>query len=74
MNKSHDDQPHNIDDGKPSTVFEDTATPAERSGKHTKSMHDGVPVWCDCCSCEAEPYWVAIGKELEAEISSHWPA
>jgi hypothetical protein len=22
------------------------------------SMHDGVEVWCDCCSCEAEPYWV----------------
>ena len=21
------------------------------------SMHDGVEVWCDCCSCEAEPYW-----------------
>ena len=21
-------------------------------------MHDGVEVWCDCCSCEAEPYWV----------------
>ena len=24
----------------------------------SKSMHDGVEVWCDCCSCEAEPYWV----------------
>jgi hypothetical protein len=22
------------------------------------SMHDGVEVWCDCCSCEAEPYWL----------------
>ena len=24
----------------------------------SKSMHDGVEVWCDCCSCEAEPYWI----------------
>jgi hypothetical protein len=24
----------------------------------SKSMHDGVEVWCDCCSCEAEPYWL----------------
>jgi hypothetical protein len=22
------------------------------------SMHEDVPVWYDCCSCEAEPYWV----------------
>jgi hypothetical protein len=21
-------------------------------------MHEDVPVWYDCCSCEAEPYWV----------------
>ena len=27
------------------------------------SMHADVPVWCDCCSCEAEPYWLeAFGK------------
>ncbi len=29
------------------------------------SMHDDVPVWCDCCSCEAEPYWLeAMENEL----------
>lgn len=22
------------------------------------SMHEGVPIWYDCCSCEAEPYWL----------------
>lgn len=21
-------------------------------------MHTNVPVWYDCCSCEAEPYWL----------------
>jgi hypothetical protein len=32
----------------------------------SKSMHDGVEVWCDCCSCEAEPYWVeAMQEETE---------
>ena len=27
------------------------------SGQHL-SMHAGVEVWEDCCSCEAEPYWL----------------
>jgi hypothetical protein len=26
-------------------------------------MHDDVPVWYDCCSCEAEPYWQALEGE-----------
>jgi hypothetical protein len=26
--------------------------------RRSKSMHDGVAVWHDCCSCEAEPYWL----------------
>ncbi len=27
------------------------------------SMHDDIPVWYDCCSCEAEPYWLeAMGQ------------
>nr|WP_156000733.1 hypothetical protein [Thioalkalivibrio sp. ALJT] len=33
------------------------------------SMHANVTVWCDCCSCEAEPYWAeqaaALGIELD---------
>lgn len=35
--------------------------------KKSLSMHDDVPVWCDCCSCEAEPYWI----EMMAEPSSN---
>ena len=31
----------------------------------TKSMHQGVEIWCDCCSCEAEPYWVEAMRELD---------
>ena len=36
----------------------------------SKSMHDGVEVWCDCCSCEAEPYWVEAMEGYD-ELSSH---
>ena len=27
------------------------------------SMHNGVDVSCDCCSCEAEPYWLEAMAE-----------
>ena len=27
------------------------------------SMHAGVDASCDCCSCEAEPYWVEAMAE-----------
>ena len=33
----------------------------------SKSMHDGVEVWCDCCSCEAEPYWIEAMQESDEE-------
>ena len=33
----------------------------------SKSMHDGVEVWCDCCSCEAEPYWIEAMREQAGE-------
>lgn len=33
----------------------DTASQAAGS---RLSMHEHVEVWDDCCSCEAEPYWV----------------
>lgn len=28
--------------------------------KKSLSMHEDVPIWCDCCSCEAEPYWIEM--------------
>ena len=31
---------------------------SESTHKTGLSMHEDVPVWYDCCSCEAEPYWV----------------
>jgi hypothetical protein len=38
---------------------------AAASSGMSKSMHDGVEVWCDCCSCEAEPYWVEAMQQDE---------
>lgn len=36
-----------------------SATPGTAPGRGSGiSMHEGVEVWCDCCSCEAEPYWI----------------
>lgn len=43
-------------------------TPAEVKGGMRLSMHHGIAVWCDCCSCEAEPYWVAVADELGIEF------
>lgn len=32
--------------------------PAEGGANKSLSMHADIPVWYDCCSCEAEPYWL----------------
>ena len=36
------------------------------------SMHDGVAVWCDCCSCEAEPYWAELAEEMGIDLGSDY--
>lgn len=33
--------------------------------KRPLSMHEDVPIWCDCCSCEAEPRWQELADQLE---------
>ena len=39
--------------------------PGQNITTMSKSMHDGVEIWCDCCSCEAEPYWVEAMRDYE---------
>jgi hypothetical protein len=34
------------------------------------SMHEGVAVWCDCCSCHAEPYWLEVAEALGVDLGS----
>lgn len=33
------------------------------------SMHEGIAPWCDCCVCEAEPYWAEVAEELGIDLS-----
>lgn len=47
-------------------------SPAEPKRSRSISMHDGIAVWCDCCSCEAEPYWVEIAKEMGMDLGSDY--
>jgi hypothetical protein len=28
------------------------------------SLHEDITVWCDCCSCEAEPYWIEAAEAM----------
>lgn len=35
-------------------------------------MHDGIAVWCDCCSCEAEPRLVAVAEELGIDLGDDY--
>jgi len=57
-----------------SQVKQVTSTPGEALSKggqrKSKSMHDGVPVWYDCCSCEAEPYWLEWFDQADPENNS----
>jgi len=34
-------------------------------------MHEGIALWCDCCSCEAEPRWVEVAAELGIDLSDY---
>ena len=56
------------------THTDTAATPATASrqpGAMSKSMHDGIAVWCDCCSCEMEPYWAEVAAAMGIEFSDY---
>jgi len=40
--------------------------------KRSRSMHDGIAVWCDCCSCAAEPYWLEVAEEMGIDLGSDY--
>ena len=49
---------------KDTRLGEQEAGPVSETGPgDSLSMHANVPVWCDCCTCEAEPYWVEAFRE-----------
>ncbi|MDV5169046.1 hypothetical protein [Photobacterium rosenbergii] len=35
------------------------------------SMHEGIANWCDCCVCEAEPYWMDVADEMGINMSDY---
>jgi hypothetical protein len=52
-------------------VKQKSAADTGRQSGDSLSMHADVPVWCDCCSCEAEPYWLeAFGNPRDDEERS----
>ena len=52
--------------GEQAMPVQSTATATGGKPGDSLSMHADVPVWCDCCSCEAEPYWTeALGNPHE---------
>lgn len=45
---------------------------AQPGGKKKRAnMHEGIGVWCDCCSCEAEPYWAELADEMGVKLSDY---
>ncbi|GAB3514662.1 hypothetical protein [Photobacterium alginatilyticum] len=36
-----------------------------------KNMHEGIAPWCDCCVCEAEPYWAEVAEEMGINLSDY---
>ena len=42
----------------PDRPAHDTPAPRPAERRPARSMHEDVPVWYDCCSCQAEPYWL----------------
>lgn len=47
----------------------DATPPAGK--KKRANMHEGIAVWCDCCSCEAEPYWAELAEGMGKTFSDY---
>lgn len=58
--------------GKQEASSRQAATPAGSKRRKRANMHEGIAVWCDCCSCEAEPYWVAVAEEMGIDLGSDY--
>lgn len=46
--------------------------PSATDRRRSLSMHEGIAVWCDCCSCEAEPYWVEAAEAMGMDLGSDY--
>ncbi len=57
---------------RPEATADPSTAPAKQPAQKRASMHDGIAAWCDCCSCEAEPYWVEVAEELGIDLGSDY--
>ena len=46
--------------------------PSAKERRRSPSMHEGIAVWCDRCSCEAEPYWVEAAEAMGMDLGSDY--
>ena len=60
------------DEAPPQPLRQSTETRPHKTCRKSLSMNDGIAVWCDCCSCEAEPYWVAVAEEMGIDLGSDY--
>ena len=65
MSEQGDKPVHAPDEGETQS-----ASTATRRRKRA-NMHEGKAVWCDCCSCEAEPRWAAVAEEMGISLSDY---
>jgi hypothetical protein len=49
-----------------------TTNRIDNNKKKSINMHDDIAVWCDCCSCEAEPYWAELAEEMGIDLDSDY--
>lgn len=64
------DSPMNSDTHSAETRPE-ISTPPPATKKKRANMHEGIGVWCDCCSCEAEPRWAELAEEMGVDLSDY---
>lgn len=50
---------------------EESGEGPKRGKRKRANMHEGIAVWCDCCSCEAEPYWAAVAEEMGIDLGDY---
>jgi hypothetical protein len=62
----------NDDQGHASPSSATTPCDPRKTDKKSLSMHDGVEVWEDCCSCEAEPYWLDAFADSRTERTENY--
>lgn len=69
MNATETEHPRQCKDEKATTSRMEPHTSVKR--KKSLSMHEDVPVWYDCCSCEAEPYWIESMQDKASEVDDN---